>query len=232
MVPADGGRGDARHGHGVGIEPELLPRVFDLFVQGDRSVDRTQGGLGLGLTLVRRLTEMHRGTVTASSAGIGRGASFTVRLPRIVPSAQEAERAPAAIATAGQRILVVEDNADGREVLRMMLEAQGHEVDEAAEGESAISQALTLRPHAAIMDIGLPGIDGYTVAAQLRAAETPLADMQLIALTGYGTEQDRRRSAEAGFDAHLLKPVDPERLAQLLMKSTGRAADGAEAAID
>ena len=233
IVTADGGDALIRvTDSGIGIEPELLPRVFDLFVQGDRSVDRTQGGLGLGLTLVRRLTEMHNGTVAAASDGPGRGASFTVRLPRIVPSAPQADRSPAATATAGQRILIVEDNSDGRELLRMMLEAQGHEVHEAADGESAISQALALRPHAAIIDIGLPGIDGYTVAAQLRAAETPLADLQLIALTGYGTEQDRRRSAEAGFDAHLLKPVEPERLAQLLMKSTGRAADGAEAAID
>jgi len=213
---------------GVGIEPELLPRVFDLFVQGDRSVDRAKGGLGLGLTLVRRLAEMHHGTVAAASEGAGRGASFTVRLPRIPVSELGAE-GPAVSATAArQRILVVEDNVDARELLRTMLVLQGHEVLEAVDGESAIRKALELRPHAAIVDIGLPGIDGYTVAARLRASDNGFPDMQLIALTGYGTEQDRQRAEEAGFDAHLTKPVEPERLAHLLR----RPARGGSSATD
>jgi PAS domain S-box-containing protein len=206
---------------GVGIEADLLPRVFDLFVQGERGHARPQGGLGLGLTLVRQLAEMHAGSVAAASDGAGRGASFTVRLPRILPSAPGDDRAHAPAVPTRRRILVVEDNQDGRELLRTMLEVQGHEVHEAADGETAIQKALEVEPHAAIVDIGLPGIDGYDVAARLRAAETGGSRMQLIALTGYGTDQDRRRAAEAGFDAHLTKPLEPERLADLLTRPAG-----------
>jgi PAS domain S-box-containing protein len=201
---------------GVGIAPALLPRVFDLFVQGDGSVDRALGGLGLGLTLVRRLTEMHGGTVGAASDGPGRGASFTIRLPHIVAPPMPVDSSPTRISAEPKRILVVEDNSDGREMLRALLELQGHEVHEAAEGQAAIARALELRPHAAIIDIGLPGIDGYAVAARIRASESDARHMQLIALTGYGSEQDRRRATEAGFDAHLTKPVEPKRLASLL----------------
>jgi CheY-like chemotaxis protein/nitrogen-specific signal transduction histidine kinase len=227
VVAADGGDALLRvTDSGVGIEPDLLPRVFDLFVQGDRSVDRPQGGLGLGLTLVRQLTEMHDGAVAAASDGPGRGASFTARFPRIAQPDSQPDDPPATTTTARQRILVVEDNADGRELLRTMLVLLGHEVYEAADGESAINRALEIRPHIAIIDIGLPGIDGYTVATRLRAAGPDLAAMQLIALTGYGTEQDRRRAAEAGFDAHLTKPVEPERLAPLLTLSRSGAPGG------
>ena len=200
---------------GVGIARELLPRVFDLFVQGERNVDRAPGGLGLGLTLVRRLTEMHGGRVAAASEGPGRGASFTIRLPHIPPPPLRADQSPAPASVEPRCILVVEDNADGREMLRTMLELRGHQVHEAAEGQSAIDRALELRPHAAIIDIGLPGIDGYAVAERIRASEST-RHMRLIALTGYGTEQDQRRAREAGFDAHLTKPVEPERLALLL----------------
>src|SRR5438552_169371 len=200
---------------GVGIARELLPRVFDLFVQGERNVDRAPGGLGLGLTLVRRLTEMHGGRVAAASEGPGRGASFTIRLPHIPPPPLRADQSPAPASVEPRCILVVEDNADGREMLRTMLKLRGHQVHEAAEGQSAIDRALELRPHAAIIDIGLPGIDGYAVAERIRASEST-RHMRLIALTGYGTEQDQRRAREAGFDAHLTKPVEPERLALLL----------------
>jgi PAS domain S-box-containing protein len=210
---------------GVGIARELLPRVFDLFVQGERNVDRASGGLGLGLTLVRRLTEMHGGTVAAASEGPGRGASFTIRLPQIPPPALRADQSPAPASVEPRRILVVEDNADGREMLRTMLELRGHQVHEAAEGQSAIEQALELRPHAAIIDIGLPGIDGYAVAERIRANEST-RHMRLIALTGYGTEQDQRRAKAAGFDAHLTKPVEPERLALLLTTLDPRHAAG------
>jgi signal transduction histidine kinase len=203
---------------GIGIGAELLPRVFDLFVQGDRSVARSAGGLGLGLTLVRRLAELHGGSASAASEGAGCGASFTVRLPRVAAPA----RAPAAAwrpeRADRKRILVVEDNADGREMLRTMLELQGHDVHEAAEGESAIVRAAELRPDVAIIDIGLPGMDGYAVAARIRASEKEPGEIQLIALTGYGTEQDRRRAAAAGFDAHLTKPVEPDRLRRLLTR--------------
>jgi signal transduction histidine kinase/DNA-binding response OmpR family regulator len=206
---------------GVGIAPELLPQVFDLFVQGDGSIDRAPGGLGLGLTLVRRLAEMHGGTVAAASEGAGRGASFTIRLPRITPPPILAEVSPEPASAAPRRILVVEDNPDGREMLRTLLELQGHEVHDVAEGQAAIEQALELRPHAAIIDIGLPGIDGYAVAARIRANESGAQHMRLIALTGYGSEQDRRRAIEAGFDAHLTKPVEPKRLALLLSLQDG-----------
>jgi PAS domain S-box-containing protein len=207
---------------GVGITPVLLPRVFDLFVQGDGSVDRALGGLGLGLTLVRRLTEMHGGTVGAASDGPGRGASFTIRLPHIMaPPMPVDSSSPTRVSAEPKRILVVEDNSDGREMLRTLLELQGHEVHEVAEGQAAISQALELRPHAAIIDIGLPGIDGYAVAARIRASESGARHMQLIALTGYGSEQDRLRATEAGFDAHLTKPVEPKRLALLLSLKVG-----------
>jgi PAS domain S-box-containing protein len=204
---------------GVGIEPELLPRIFDLFVQGDRSMDRAQGGLGLGLTLVRRLTEMHDGSVAAASDGPGRGASFVVRVPRILPL-PSGQDAPAGSTTmARRRILVVEDNPDGRELLRAMLQVQGHEVHDAPDGESAIAKAREVHPDAAIIDIGLPGIDGYAVATRLREMGMAVGTLQLIALTGYGTEEDRRRARAAGFDAHLTKPVEPEALSHLLTRS-------------
>lgn len=202
---------------GRGIAADLLPRIFDAFVQGDRTIDRALGGLGLGLTLVRRLTELHGGTAAVSSEGVGRGASFTVRFPKIAPLPEaNAPALPSVSASAPRRILLVEDNPDGREILRMMLEAEGHQLYEAADGESAVERALAYEPDVAIIDIGLPGIDGYAVAAGIRAGEPASRRMRLIALTGYGTEQDRRRAVEAGFDAHLPKPVDPQRLALLL----------------
>ena len=209
---------------GAGISAELLPRIFDLFVQGDHTIDRAKGGLGLGLTLVRRLTEMHGGTITAASKGAGQGASFTIRLPRIGPPPASPPPSRPAAAADRKRILVVEDNSDGREMLRLLLELQGHEVYEAAEGEAAIDQALELQPQVAIIDIGLPGIDGYTVASRIREREKGGQGIRLIALTGYGTEQDRRLAAAAGFDAHLTKPVEPERLTLLLTRLSDRDA--------
>ena len=202
---------------GVGIAPDLLPRIFDLFVQGDRTIERATGGLGLGLTLVRRLTELHGGTVTASSEGIDRGALFTICLPRVAPAPERAECTPQpGFGPARMRVLVVDDNADGREMVRTLLEVQGYEIHEAAEGRAAVTQALALQPDAAIIDIGLPGIDGYAVAAGIRAEEKGSRRMRLIALTGYGAEADRRRAAQAGFDAHLTKPCDPYLLVRLL----------------
>jgi CheY-like chemotaxis protein/anti-sigma regulatory factor (Ser/Thr protein kinase) len=209
---------------GVGISPALLPRIFELFVQGERSLDRTQGGLGLGLTLVRRLTEMHGGTVTAMSDGPGRGATFTVRLPN-VPAPSEPDRRPAEVAAGAPLcILVVEDNPDGREMLRAMLEQDGHVVHEAADGPSAMDRALELHPDVAIVDIGLPEIDGYGVALRIRAAERGGTGTCLIALSGYGTEEDRRRTAQAGFDAHLTKPVEPDKLRLILTTRRRRGA--------
>jgi CheY-like chemotaxis protein len=202
--------------NGIGMASELLPKIFDLFVQADRSIDRPLGGLGLGLTLVRRLTEMHGGAVAVASDGPGHGASFTIRLPRIAAPAARADQSSSPRATEPKRILVVEDNADAREMLRAILELQGHEVHEAVDGPAAIEQMRTVRPHVAIIDIGLPGMDGYTVARTIREDQVGQAPTRLIALTGYGTDQDRQRAADVGFDAHLTKPVEPERLQALL----------------
>jgi PAS domain S-box-containing protein len=200
---------------GVGMTPALQARVFELFVQGERRLDRSQGGLGIGLTLVRRLVELHGGTVAAFSEGRDRGSRFTVRLPAI-PAPRAAERAaPTAQAGAGRRILVIEDNADARAMLRHLLEAAGHEVHEAADGREGLDLALRLRPDVALVDLGLPTLDGYEVARQVRAVDERRGIL-LVAVTGYGAPEDRERSLMAGFDLHLVKPVDPELLAGVL----------------
>ncbi len=195
---------------GVGIVADMLPRVFDLFVQGERAADRGGGGLGLGLALVRRIAELHGGGVEARSDGPGRGSEFSVRLPAIpaplrpggvLPRPAERNGAP-------RRILVVEDNEDSREMLRYLLMLDGHEVHEAADGPAGLAAALHLRPDIAFVDVGLPGLDGYEIARRVRA-ETG-AVIRLIALTGYGQPEDRRLSLEAGFDAHIVKPVAPD----------------------
>jgi PAS domain S-box-containing protein len=204
---------------GIGISAHLLPRVFDLFVQGDRSLDRTEGGLGVGLTLVRRLAELHGGSAEAFSFGPDRGSRFTVRLPAIsAPSAvsdEEAAANPTSKPLQRLRILVVEDNRDALETLRISLSAAGHEVHEAMHGRDAIDAASRIHPDVAIIDLGLPGMDGCEVAKRLREREENRG-MRLIALTGYGSPQDRKRTREAGFDAHLLKPLDYDELTSLL----------------
>jgi CheY-like chemotaxis protein len=203
---------------GIGIAAELLPRIFDLFTQGDRGLERSQSGLGIGLTLVKRLVEQHGGSVEARSAGAGHGAEFTVRLRRIEAAAGgEAVAVAPGAPRVPRRVLVVEDHADAREALRMMLEVAGHEVYEAEAGVTGVDAALRVRPDVAIVDIGLPGMDGYAVARRLRAdADWP---MRLIALSGYGQAEDRQRSADAGFDAHIVKPVDPDVLLRLIAGS-------------
>jgi len=208
---------------GIGIAPDVLPRVFDLFAQADRSLDRSYGGLGLGLALVKRLAEMHGGTVDATSVGIGHGTVVTVRLPAIAAPVRTRDAPGGRPVTASrpQRVLLVEDNADAREMLRTMLELEGHEVHEAADGRAGIDLALTLRPDTAIVDIGLPELDGYEVARAVRAGLDGQA-IRLVALTGYGGEQDRRRAAAAGFAVHLVKPVDPQRLADALAPAEAR----------
>jgi signal transduction histidine kinase/ActR/RegA family two-component response regulator len=199
---------------GVGIPAETLPRIFDLFVQGNATLDRSQGGLGIGLTLVQRLVDLHRGTVTASSRGSGRGSTFTVRLPRIAPPERTADiraepRAPR------QRVLVIEDNQDAREMYRLVLELDGHEVLEAEDGASGLAVLKDERPDVALIDIGLPQLDGYELARRFRAE--PSADgTVLVALTGYGSPDDREESRRAGFDYHLIKPVSPDSILQLL----------------
>jgi CheY-like chemotaxis protein/two-component sensor histidine kinase len=209
---------------GAGISAELLPFVFDLFVQGDRGLDRRSGGLGVGLTLVRRLVELHGGRVEAVSAGHGRGSEFTVRLPLVAEAPQACGRpVEAARGAAPKRILVVEDNVDNREMTRILLETFGHEIHEAEDGVSAVELAVRLEPDVVLIDIGLPGIDGYEVARQIRSK---LRDRsRLIALSGYGQQKDRHQAFEAGFDEHLLKPVDPERLLAVLVepRASGRS---------
>ena len=199
---------------GIGIAADRLGSIFDLFFQGERGLDRAQGGLGIGLTLVKRLVELHGGSVAADSAGPDRGSTFTVRLPRIpmVPSRLPAEP-PAP--PRRRRVLLIEDHADAREMLRTALELSGHTVDEAGDGAEGLARAEVVRPDAAIVDIGLPGIDGYEVARRLRALAGG-GDIVIIALTGYGQPEDRRRSEEAGFDAHLVKPIDPAALDRTL----------------
>jgi PAS domain S-box-containing protein len=197
---------------GQGIEPALLPQLFEPLTQADRSLARTPGGLGLGLSLVKGLVELHGGTVTAASGGPGRGAEFTFRLPLAAGPAPSATQAAApSRQVARRRVLVVEDNPDTAESLRMLVELWGHEVRVAGTGPDGVEEARRFRPDVVLCDIGLPGLDGYGVARELRR-HTATAGARLVAVTGYGTDDDRRRSREAGFDLHLVKPVGPEEL--------------------
>lgn len=201
---------------GMGMSPEVLARAFDLFFQGDRTPERAQGGLGVGLTLVRQLVELHGGRVEAASAGHGRGSRFTVRLPRRTGWAGEEERAPVPAPTPGRsRILVVEDNKDARDMLRVLLTLAGHEVREASDGPSGIEMAEATAPDIVFVDVGLPGMDGYEVARRLRAKRRS-QDLFLVALTGYGQPGDRRSALQAGFDTHIVKPIDPNHLAAVV----------------
>ncbi len=204
---------------GAGIDPDLLPHVFDLFIQADRSLERKQGGLGLGLTLVRRLVEMHGGRVEAASAGPGHGSAFTIVLPRVAEPAAEAEAVeePAAVdgaAGPARRILVVDDEPDSTDSLALFLRLRGHEVRIAHDGPSALDEIDRYRPDVVFLDLGLPGMSGYDVARRVRMMG--LAPLRLVALTGYGTDGDREKTRDAGFDVHLAKPVDPRSLDELL----------------
>jgi len=210
---------------GQGIAHELLPRVFDLFTQGERSLDRAEGGLGIGLSLVKALVEMHGGSVQARSAGAGEGSEFVVRMPAL---AQRDAPAPASVAApedasvCRRRVLAVDDNRDSAESLCMLLELWGHEARCAFDGEQALHAIEDFDPEVVLLDIGLPGMSGYDLAARMRAREAT-RDVTLIAVTGYGQEEDRRRVQAAGFDHHLVKPVDPATL-ERLMRSLGRQA--------
>ena len=207
---------------GIGMSPEVIRGVFDLFTQADRSIDRAAGGLGLGLPLVQALIEGHGGTVTAASEGPGRGSVFTVRLPlAAVQPAAAAKDQSAGVGSmgpetppCGRHVLLVEDQGDMRDVMARLLRSWGHRVETAASGPAGVAVALSARPEVALVDVGLPGLSGYEVAARLRRAMD--GSIRLIALTGYGAPEDRRRSAEAGFDLHLVKPVDFEQLKRLL----------------
>ncbi len=196
---------------GTGIAPELLPNIFDLFVQGPAPADRAKGGLGIGLTLVRRLVELHGGTVDAFSDGKDRGATFTVRLPATTSRAAVSDGGSGSARGRGVRVLLVDDNADSREMYSLILQADGHEVFEAEDGVTALAMFHRTMPDAAVVDIGLPGMDGYEVARRIRSGPAG-RKVTLIALTGYGLPEDRERSRAAGFDRHLVKPAAPEDL--------------------
>ncbi len=201
---------------GVGIPADMLPRVFDMFTQLDRATEHAQGGLGVGLTLVRGLVEMHGGSVEATSGGAGAGTTFTVRLPRataVAPPAQQTSTTEKR--TRGLRILVVDDNVDAAEMLAMLLEVEGNETRLSHTGEAALVDMLEFAPDLVLLDIGLPEISGYEVARRVRA-NAQIHQPVLVALTGWGSEEDRRRAHEAGFDQHLVKPVDMAKLRSVL----------------
>jgi PAS domain S-box-containing protein len=201
---------------GLGMAPEILPRIFDLFFQGDRTAARTEGGLGIGLTLVKTLTELHGGTVEARTAGLGRGSTFVIRLPKVmIPTAP---RRPMRTPGARRRVLVIEDNDDARDMLKTLLTLEGHEVLEARDGADGVRMLMTERPEVALIDIGLPVMDGYEVARTVRRQADHAT--RLVALTGYGQAEDRQRSYDAGFDDFVVKPVDPARLIQILEDRT------------
>ncbi|UUX94741.1 ATP-binding protein [Aquabacterium sp. J223] len=218
--------------NGIGLDAELLPRVFDLFAQGEATLDRARGGLGIGLSLVKSLVELHGGTVRAASAGLGHGTTFTVCLPREDRRAERRAPSGAPVAVAMPRpspttMLVADDNRDAAESLAMLLEADGHRVRLAFDGEQALAEARAFGPRVLLLDLGMPRLDGFAVARALRADEA-MREVVLIAMSGYGQRSDRQRSRDAGFDAHLLKPADlAEVYATITRVQAGRAgADG------
>lgn len=202
------------HDNGSGIDAELLPNVFELFTQATPTLDRSRGGLGLGLSLVKSLVERHGGQVLASSAGLGRGSEFVVRLPLSTADLTTHDAGARPPAGDGVWVLVVEDNEDARDTMQLLLEMWGYAVETAADGQEGLDKALARQPAVAIVDIGLPKLDGYEVARQIRARTD--GRPRLIAVTGYGQPEDRRQALAAGFDHHLPKPVNAEELALLL----------------
>ena len=219
--------------NGVGIPAEMLPKVFDMFTQVERTRERAQGGLGIGLTLVRRLVEMHNGRVEAFSDGDDQGSEFVIHLPLAHENAAGRTSRTARIIAPSPtdrpplRILVVDDNDDSLTSLAMLLRMSGNEVRTAVDGTSALEAAKAFRPEVVLLDVGLPGMNGYEVGRRMR--EMPEAKgAVLVAQTGWGQDEDRRRSAEAGFDAHLVKPVDPAALQKILSSLTKQptATDG------
>jgi CheY-like chemotaxis protein len=210
---------------GMGIPRDMLPRVFELFTQVDRHVDRAQGGLGIGLTLVKRLVELHNGTVEAHSEGPGRGSEFVVRLPLAsVTDEGDALAVPTEPATllVSRRVLVVDDNRDAAESLGILLKLLGADVHVEYDGEAALRAVATYRPTVVLLDIGMPGMDGHEVARQIRQ-QPEFDDVTLIALTGWGQEGDRRDSRSAGFEYHLIKPADIGAIETLLSAIERRA---------
>jgi len=213
---------------GIGIRPESLATIFELFAQIDRTLDRTQGGLGVGLTLVQRLVELHGGSVHAFSDGPGRGSEFVVRLPLrtgTTVSESDSDRShPERKSAAGAcRILLVEDNADSAHTMAALLSMEGHETAVVYDGDTALQRAQAMAPDVVLVDIGLPGMDGFQVARELRARPQTRGAL-LIAVTGYGQAADRQSAMEAGFDHHLVKPVDLNAVQKLLVTRQEREA--------
>ena len=201
---------------GTGMDPELLSHIFDPFFQGDQSLARSRGGLGLGLALVKALVEMHGGRVEAASEGLGHGSTFTIELP-LCQVERENTPPPIFLQRARRRVLVIEDNLDTANSLRSVLELLGHRVETASDGPLGVSRAREFRPEVVFCDIGLPKMDGYAVARALRD-EVQLRDAVLVAMTGYAQPEDKRRAAEAGFQEHLAKPPNIERLEEVLSR--------------
>jgi CheY-like chemotaxis protein len=202
---------------GVGMDAETAARVFDLFFQAQQGPERKRGGLGLGLTLARRIVELHEGTIEVASDGLGAGATFTIRLPAIAPLAENASRQAPATVSYARHVVIVEDSEDTRVSLQKVLEQEGHTVHTAADGPSGFDVIAKVRPDVALIDIGLPGLDGYDLAQRVRS--TGLRTY-LIALTGYGLAEDRRRALASGFDAHMTKPPQMDRLLALVASAS------------
>jgi signal transduction histidine kinase/CheY-like chemotaxis protein len=204
---------------GVGITTDLLPRVFDLFVQDVRTLDRSQGGLGIGLSIVKRLVEMHDGTITAASAGENRGATFEMQLPLLQATAPPL-MPKAAEPVASRRVMIVDDNEDSANTLGMILRLDGHETEVVYGGDEALERVQSFKPDVVLLDIGLPGLDGYTVAGRIRSMVGE-DGTRLVAMTGYGQDADRQRALAAGFADHLVKPVDFTALRRTLAGGEG-----------
>jgi CheY-like chemotaxis protein/two-component sensor histidine kinase len=213
--------------NGIGVPPDVLERVFEPFVQSEGSLARSEGGLGIGLTLVRSLVEMHGGSVEAHSPGLGQGSEFVVRLPARVPAEKSAPmpEPEVAFSSRGLRVLVVEDNVDAAESLAALLRLWGHEVRMVHDGLAALDAAREQHPEVVLLDIGLPGLDGYQVAKRLRE-DSSMDGTLLVAMTGYGQPEDRRRSREAGIHHHFVKPVEPFVLRTLLSNLGAPVASG------
>jgi signal transduction histidine kinase len=201
---------------GIGLAPEMVQAIFQLFTQDDRTLDRSSGGLGIGLTIARRLAELHEGTLHASSAGLNKGSTFTARFPLASAAAEKVDLPdPPQPPLKRRQVLIVEDNADIRETLRMLLEFWGHDVISTDTGQKGLELVRRNQPDVALIDIGLPGMSGYEVAQTIRTTESQ-SQIKLVAITGYGQPSDRERTLKAGFDTHLLKPIDPQTLQKIL----------------